>query len=180
MKVAWGSIVTPGHVWELPAPAAMYWGPDLVAVEYQLTSPYLAGEYAGWCSDWAQGSDSGDSFWVELSKAECWQHCEDDLSCWQAVYEEDWDGGRQCWTGTHKMTEVPDGWSRPEGEDFCYAKRVDIEPVSVREEKFISANDVVVTTIVADKPVTLKIEGRSYQVNHLESVDNGHSVANTE
>ena len=41
MKVAWGSIVTPGHVWELPAPAAMYWGPDLVAVEYQLTSPYL-------------------------------------------------------------------------------------------------------------------------------------------
>ena len=108
---------------------------------------------------------------MDLSKAECWQHCEDDLSCWQAVYEAGRDGGRQCWTGTHKMTEVPDGWSRPEGEDFCYAKRVDIEPVSVREEKFISANDVVVTTIVADRPVTLKIEGRSYQVSLLVSVD---------
>ena len=75
------------------------------------------------------------------------------------------------------MTEVPDGWSRPEGEDFCYAKRVDIEPVSVREEKFISANDVVVTTIVADRPVTLKIEGRSYQVSLLVSVIRGHSVS---
>ena len=86
--------------------------------------------------------------------------------CGQAVYEVPQGAGQtKCWLGTGKMTEAPDGWSRPDSEDFCYAKAVaGVQPVTVTEEKFISSNDVVTTTIVADTPVTLRIEGRSFQV----------------
>ena len=131
-------------------------------VEYDLQSPYLSGEYDGWCSDWEQGSHQGDSFWVDLSKEECWQHCEEDESCFQAVYEVGDNTKRQCWTGLNKMTEEPTGWDRPNATDTCYAKTVNVQPVFLREEKFISRNDVVTTTIVADRPVTLQISGRSF------------------
>ena len=132
-------------------------------VEYNLENPYLQGEYAGWCSDWNQGStETDESFWVDLSKEECWLHCEIDGSCYQAVYEIGDNGVTQCWTGTNKMTEVPEGWNRPEATDTCFAKAVSVQPVTVREEKFISSNDVVTTTIVSDRPVTLQITGRSF------------------
>ena len=132
-------------------------------VEYNLENPYLEGEYDGWCSDWKQGStETDESFWVDLSKEECWLHCEADGSCYQAVYEIGDNGGTQCWTGTNKMTEIPEGWNRPNTTDVCYAKAVTVQPVYVREEKFISSNDVVTTTIVSDRPVTLEITGRSF------------------
>jgi len=39
-----------------------------------------------------------------------------------------------------------------------------VTPVKIREEKFIAANDVVSTTITADRPVTLEFTGRSYAI----------------
>jgi len=39
-----------------------------------------------------------------------------------------------------------------------------VTPVKIREEKFIASNDVVSTTITADRPVTLEFTGRSYAV----------------
>ena len=49
--------------------------------------------------------------------------------------------------------------------DTCYAKEIDeVKPVFIMEEKFIS-NDVVSTIMISDRPVTLKISGRSFQVN---------------
>ena len=47
MKVAWGSVVTEEHVWETPAPSRMFWRPDRLTLEYELTSPFLSGEYEG-------------------------------------------------------------------------------------------------------------------------------------
>ena len=37
-----------------------------------------------------------------------------------------------------------------------------VEPILLREEKFISANDVVSTVITASRPVTLEVTGHSY------------------
>ena len=54
----------------------------------------------GWCSNWNQGSDHGDSFWINLEEDECWKHCQNDPSCFQAVYEIGQnEGGTQCWIG---------------------------------------------------------------------------------
>ena len=140
-------------------------------VEYELRDPFLPeGEYDGWCQDWLQGSLSGDSFWIDLEKEECWQHCREDSSCYQAVYEVGRDSGTQCWIGTNKMTDPPTGWDRPNATNTCYAKAVGIEPVFIREEKFISSTDVVTTSILSDRPVTLHMSGRSYQVTLLTSV----------
>ena len=125
-------------------------------VEYELRDPFLPeGEYDGWCQDWLQGSLSGDSFWIDLEKEECWQHCREDSSCYQAVYEVGRDSGTQCWIGTNKMTDPPTGWDRPNATNTCYAKAVGIEPVFIREEKFISSSDVVTTSILSDRLVTL-------------------------
>ena len=56
----------------------------------------------GWCSNWNKGSDQGDSFWINLEEDECWKHCQNDPSCFQAVYEIGQnDGGTQCWIGMH-------------------------------------------------------------------------------
>ena len=37
MKVAWGSVLTDDNVWETPAPTRMFWRPDKLTVEYDLT-----------------------------------------------------------------------------------------------------------------------------------------------
>jgi len=67
--------------------------------------------------------------------------------------------------GTNKMTRPPNGFNRPGAIDTCYAKEIDqVKPVFIMEEKFIS-NDVVSTIMISDRPVTLKISGRSFQVN---------------
>jgi len=165
VKAAWGSIITPEMKWENPAPSHMYWSPDKMRVEYILESPYLPqGEYDGWCKDWEQGSttDQG-SFWVDLSKQECWNHCLNDAGCYQAVFEVGDNGKTQCWIGLSKMITPPDGWDRPQSTDTCFAKEVKgIENVNIIEEKFIS-NDVVTTRIFSNKDVTLEISGRSFQ-----------------
>ena len=176
MQVAWGSVVTEEVTWETPSPSHMYWGPDKLVVEYELISPYISGEFEGWCPEWKEGSDTGESFWVDISKNECWQRCEDDLSCWQAVYEMGKEGGTQCWTGLNKMTDIPDGWNRPDAKDFCYAKDYQVQPVNIREEKFISATDVVTSTITSDRPVTLRLEGRSFQSENSLSLNGSCSV----
>ena len=54
-------------------------------VEYELSNPYVQGISEGWCSNWNQGSDQdpGDSSWIDLTEEQCWQHCNEDFSCFQ-------------------------------------------------------------------------------------------------
>ena len=164
MKVAWGTVVTEEHVWETPAPSRMFWRPDRLMVEYDLTSPFLSGQWEGWCSHWQEGSSQGASHWEDLEQEDCWLHCDLDPVCFQAVYEVRSDNSSQCWTGLNKMTELPNP-SRPGGNDTCYAKHFPIEPVYIREEKFISLTDVVTTRMMSDRPVTLRIAGQSFDVS---------------
>ena len=49
------------------------------------------------------------------------------------------------------MTEKPSGNRCPTCMDKCFAKEVSITPVNIREEKFISENDVVSTIITTDR-----------------------------
>jgi hypothetical protein len=283
-QVAAGSVVTPAYTWHRPAPTRMFWRPDKMIVEYELSSPLLAGVYSGWCSNWTQlpgasssggtavalgaGADAaaeatrvaawqtmpgfacdigksplfnvkvagpkgssadaqcqqlcekkagcvewqlavsslmcwgydvrnepaknaafdcgcqgscspsppppspgpppppphGGSFWTKLSESECWAHCDADARCNQAVYEANGDG--QCWTGADTMTDQPapsrGGCHPGPCVDKCYAKGKPIPNVTLKEEKFIAANDVVSTIITSDRPVTLEITGRSF------------------
>ena len=168
-RVAFGTVVTDELRWESPVPSRMFWRPDKMVVEYDLVSPYIDGVFPGWCSDWAQGSDTGDSFWVDLSESECWAHCEEDTSCFQAVFEDDEKG--QCWTGLNKMTSEPTGSRCPTCKDSCFAKPVIVNPVSVREEKFIAENDVVTTIITSDHPVVLEVSGRSFDTGNAVSLN---------
>ena len=75
----------------------------------------------------------------------------------------------QCFLGSRDMTTAPTGWNR--GTDLsgtCYYKGVPVDPVQVREEMFISTNEVIATTITSSRPVTLEVNGRSWaprQVN---------------
>ena len=106
----------------------------------------------------------GGSFWTNLTESECWAHCNADARCNQAVYEVN--GGGQCWTGKNPMEGRP-GPSRGGCHpgpcvDKCFAKGKAVANVTVREEKFIAANDVVSTIISADRPVTIEITGRSF------------------
>ncbi len=51
----------------------------------------------------------------------------------------------------NKMTEKPSGNRCPTCMDKCFAKEISIAPVNIREEKFIAANDVISTTITANR-----------------------------
>jgi hypothetical protein len=54
-QVASGSIITPeGHTWHRPAPSSMFWRPDKMIVEYELSSQLLLGVHDGWCGNWTQ------------------------------------------------------------------------------------------------------------------------------
>ena len=263
-QVAAGSVVTPAYTWSRPAPTRMFWRPDKMVVEYELSSPLLTGVHDGWCSNWTQlpsavaaapaawqtmpgfacdigkaplfsakvdgpagaaadgqcqqlcakkpgcvewqlgvsslacwGYDvhnepgknadfdcgcQGDcggtpspppppgppppagSFWTDLTEGECWAHCDSDARCKQAVYEAN--GNGQCWTGQNTMLDDPapsrGGCTPGPCVDKCYARGAAIPNVTIREQKWISANDVVSTTITADRPVILQISGRSF------------------
>ena len=126
-----------------------------MVAEYELSNPYVQGVTDGWCSNWQQGSNQDlDSFWIDLEEDECWKHCHDDTSCFQAVYEVGIDDNKsQCWTGLNKMTENPSGNRCPMCIDKCFAKEIPIVPVNIKEEKFISSNDVVSTIITTDRSV---------------------------
>eukprot|EP00912_Choanoflagellata_sp_UC4_P002272 UC4_evm7s1434 len=104
------------------------------------------------------------SFWTNLTEKECWSHCDSDVRCNQAVYEMNGDG--QCWTGQNVMLDNPSpsrsGCKPGPCIDKCYAKGAVIPNVTIREEKWISASDVVSTTITADRPIMLQISGRSF------------------
>ena len=182
-RVAYGRVVMhkPYFRWETPAPTRMFWQPDKMIVEYELSSssPFIQGEFKGWCKDWSKAP--GDSFWVDLDKAECWSHCDADSRCFQAVFEDESasGGGNQCWVGLNRMTSPPSGDRCPTCEDTCYAKPVPepVASVNIREEKFIAANDVVSTIITADRPVTLEISGHSYSSDrHVISLNGRCSV----
>ena len=41
VKVAFGSIVSENMRWEHPVPSRMFWRPDKMIVEYELSSPYI-------------------------------------------------------------------------------------------------------------------------------------------
>ena len=85
-KVAYGTIITDEMRWVEPSPKHMYWRPDKIIVEYELTSPYLDGVFLGWCTNWNQGATNGsDSFWVHLTEQECWDHCNADDLCFQVI-----------------------------------------------------------------------------------------------
>ena len=51
-QVAAGSVVTPNYTWAHPTPTRMFWRPDKMVVEYNLSSPFLVGVNDGWCSNW--------------------------------------------------------------------------------------------------------------------------------
>ena len=90
-----------------------------------------------------------------------------DLSptCFSAVNEVDSKGRTQCWIGPSILTEPPSPTSRrgPGLNATCYTKGVEgIEPVTVREEKFITLDEVVSVTFAASRPVTLQVNGGSY------------------
>lgn len=99
-------------------------------VEYNLTNPYLAGTYDGWCQNWQEGSTNGQgctlatpsvlayllmkalliglgkSFFVNLTEMACWEHCEADTLCLQGVFEAGVDTAHsQCWLGLTQMKE---------------------------------------------------------------------------
>ena len=80
-KVAYGTVVTEEMRWETPAPTHMYWRPDKMIVEYNLTNPFLQGVTDGWCDAWREGSTNGtglgNSFWsaVGVTEGQCWAHC---------------------------------------------------------------------------------------------------------
>ena len=60
------------------------------------------------------------------------------------------------------MVEEPFVNSCPDCVDKCFAKNLNIVPVRVKEEKFISESDVVSSLITSDQPVQLEISGQSY------------------
>ena len=53
-QVAAGSVVTPNFTWHRPAPTRMFWRPNKMVVEYELSSPFVTGVHEGWCSNWTQ------------------------------------------------------------------------------------------------------------------------------
>ena len=170
-KAAYGSILADGERWEKPAPTRMFWRPDKMVVEYELSSPNIHGTFPGWCLNWMEGSTNGTglnkSFWVNLSEAACWDHCNADSKCQQAIYEEGADEiHSQCWLGLNVMPDKPTGnragCSPPSCTDRCFAQGKAVTPVNIREEKFISANDVVTTVIKSDRPVTLELTGNTF------------------
>ena len=174
-KIAYGTVVAYGLRWEHPAPARMYWRPDKIIVEYELSSPYLRGEYAGWCPNWRGGSSTGGrSFFAGVTREQCWDRCRLDSGCQQAVWEGGNDVARpQCWLGLNSM---PVGIAlrpsrsscvAPGCEDRCFAKGYEVPAINIREEKFINANDVVSTTITSDVPVALELAGNSWDGGHL-------------
>merc|ERR1712110_939104 len=105
-------------------------------VEYDIENPFLQGTHPGWCRNWEQGASPGkDSFWVDLSKQECWDHCNADPLCFQANYEDKKeDEWSQCWIGLNKMTEEPTGDRCPDCHDTCFAKDIPFTPVNIKEE----------------------------------------------
>lgn len=164
-KIAYGTILSDGIRVEAPSASRLFWRPDKVIAEYDISNPYLQGTHRGWCHDWKQGSSDGsDSFWINLTEQECWNHCNNDPLCFQAVYEDVFEGEEtsQCWIGLNKMVEPPTDDRCPTCHDTCFAKDIDFSPVYVREEKFISSNDVVSSIMTADRPVTVEFSGRSY------------------
>ena len=161
-KVALGTVVTDENRWETPVPTHMYWRPDKMIVEYELTNPYVNGIFDGYCQNWQEGSSNNfDSHWENLTENECWDHCNADPLCFQAVFEVKSEQ-TQCWIGLNKMTEQPDSQHCGICKNRCYAKETHINPVMIREEKFISSSDVISTTITADRPVFLEIQGQSF------------------
>ena len=171
-KVAFGTIITEDMRWKEPSPSHMYWRPDKMIVEYNLTNPYIHGIFPGTCNNWEEGSSNGigknSSTWLGLTEQECWNLCDADEICFQANYEAREGRLSICWLGLNKMTDAPTKNKCPDAKcdtDRCYAKAIPpVSPVYVREEKFIASNDVVSTIITAqsDKPVTLEISGRSF------------------
>ena len=69
------------------------------------------------------------------------------------------------------MTSEPTGSRCPTCKDTCYAKPVLVNPVSVREEKFIAANDAVSTIITSDRPVILEVSGRSFDTGNAVNLN---------
>ena len=168
-KVAYGTIVAYGLHWEHPSPTRMFWRPDKMVIEYELNSPYKRGDMAGWCASWQGGSTNGRAFFNGISRAECWRNCDLDTSCQQAV----WEGGDmvhnpQCWLGlnpipvTEGLRPTRSSCIAPGCEDRCYAKGYNVPSITIREEKFINARDVISTTITSDVPVTLQLDGHSF------------------
>eukprot|EP00928_Gymnodinium_smaydae_P011080 TRINITY_DN14139_c0_g1_i1.p1 TRINITY_DN14139_c0_g1~~TRINITY_DN14139_c0_g1_i1.p1 ORF type:complete len:2980 (-),score=351.33 TRINITY_DN14139_c0_g1_i1:81-9020(-) len=86
--------------------------------------------FEGWCPNWKEGSSNGvgigKSYWPDPPSQEwCFQQCDKDPLCEQAVYEAIGTWGPECWIGLNKMDTKPTG-SRRKGffpnVDFCYSK----------------------------------------------------------
>ncbi|GMH95247.1 hypothetical protein TrST_g1348 [Triparma strigata] len=168
-------------IWDQPVPTRMWWRPDRIINEYDLESPYVPqGTYPGGLP-WNAGTqwESGVDFWgwfVFDTPEDCFAQCDASTICFSAVYEVDADGNTQCWIGPTMYTEPPDPTSsRGEGKvSTTYVKGIEgIEPVLVREEKFITQTEVVSVTFTSSRPVTLRFDGGSYTTGLVNKPDRG-------
>ena len=167
--------------WDAPMPTKMWWRPDKVVAEYSLSSPYISGGIRpGWCTSGSTTTMGVDWWgWFQFTDpSECWAKCEESPTCFSAVYEvEDVAAGKtQCWIGPNILTQAPDPAASRDPSKYnatCYSKNVTILPVKIREEKFIALNEVVSTTITADRQVTLEIKGGSYTSGDLNKPNQG-------
>ncbi len=184
-SVAVGTIMDQGTAlttkWVAPNPTRMWWRPDKVISEYELESPYLAGGlYKGFCSTGSQTQPGVDWWgWYNFDDpSQCWQKCEESLTCQAAVYENDIDDNTQCWIGPNLLSpdSPPDGSQRGNNPDYnatCFVKGIHVEPLVVREEKFIALNEVVAAKITASRPVKLRIEGGSFTAKAVNKPHSG-------
>ena len=161
-KVAYGSLDLDEALLENPKPTRMFWRPDKMVAEYEISSNGLSGTWDGWCQNFHTGA-SGAHHWEDIGEEECFAFCVEDPLCNQARHEVDSETGRiQCWLGLNIMFEKPEGNRCETCLDRCYGKPHPVNPVYIKEEKFISETDVVSTAITSDRPVRLRISGRSF------------------
>lgn len=150
-------------------------------MEYNLTTPYMSGEFeGGWCPTWAGYTGLG-----AVDRSVCFARCAEDEMCEQAVSEDSTVYGLQCFHGRNRMAV---GSALGAERNFCanagancatacYAKGR-AGAVSIREEKFVSADDAISTIIVTDAPVQILFEGRSYNGEMLPLDVRGTMVLN--
>ena len=161
-QVAYGSLELEKELIENPRPTRMFWRPDKMVAEYEIKSNGISGTWDGWCENWL-GGGSGEDHWVDIGEEECFARCDQDPLCNQAVHEVNSETGLiKCWLGLNLMFEEPRSSRCDTCQDRCYGKPHPVTPVNIKEEKFISENDVVATMITSDRPVSLRIRGRSF------------------
>jgi len=173
-KVAAGSIVDTEKVmpwgeymrWDIPKPTRTWWRPDKITHEYDLGNPFMSGISSGFCDT---GKNSRYFGWGTFASAQqCFHNCSVDARCYTAVFEVDDQNHTQCWQGSDRLPlGTTSGMRCPTCNDTCWSKPVDVENITIREEKFIALNEVASSIISTDRSVRLEVNGRSWTPSSL-------------